>query len=747
MKKHLVFLLLFSCLAFILTAQRPTVGLVLSGGGAKGFSHIGVLKVLEEAGIRPDYITGTSMGSVVGGLYAMGYPADSLKQLALGQDWTRVLTDDLSLREVIFEEKRYFKNQQLELPIQDGGIKTPSGLIQGHAIENLLARLTLPASDTVDFDELPIPFRCVAVDLYWGKPVVFSEGSLAEAIRASMAIPSAFTPVRKDSLILIDGGVIRNFPVQEAKNMGADIIIGVHCGPRNPKREELEGLAGIVPQALFLGSVQDSEKQREMVDIYIEPEMDPYGAPDFASADSIIARGEVAARRHFDELKALADSLNALGPTPEKEPLVFPTKIRIDRIQVVGNKQITSREIIGRSEIEPGTAVSPDQLDQAIDNLFGTNYFIKIKYGMHEENGENILTFYCIERANALIKGSLTYDSYHNVGLAFNLTLRNLLGPSSRLMAVGRLADNHRYHFSYLKYVGQEKFWFLEARARFNLDELPAIQEGQVIQEFRLRERVVDLSISRRFDKNTLLSLGGEWENLSLKPRVSENPIFGNLKLDNLNPFVRLQHNSLDRNVLPTRGVDLLFEFKYLNNLNFKVDEQDPEFPSLDSLFSTDGYPQITLRAMAYLPTGDRTGVRLAPFAGLIWNSLTLLDNFYTIGAPELISRRSIPFYGLEANEFVAQVAVGSSAGFQYFLWPNLMVAFDVSAGFFSETSFGTTGLAAPDEFLAGAGLTVGYSNPLIGPIKLTLMHPIDPDGLVRDRLKFFLTIGHRFVQ
>ncbi len=745
MKKHLAFLLFFSCLAFTLAAQRPKVGLVLSGGGAKGFSHIGVLKVLEEAGIRPDYITGTSMGSVVGGLYAMGYPADSLKQLALGQDWTRVLSDDLSLREVIFEEKPYFKNQQIELPIQDGGIKTPSGLIQGHAIENLLARLTLPVSDTVDFDELPIPFRCVAVDLYWGKPVVFSEGSLAEAIRASMAIPSAFTPVRKDSLILIDGGVIRNFPVQEAKDMGADFIIGVHCGPRNPEREELEGLAGIVPQALFLGSVQDSERQLEMVDLYIEPEMAPYGAPDFASADSIIARGEVAARRHFDELKALADSLDALGPALETEPLVFSEKIRIDQIKVVGNEQITSREMIGRSEIEPGMSVSPDNLDHAIDNLFGTNYFVKIKYGLHEENGQNILTFYCIERANALIKGSLTYDSYHNVGLAFNLTLRNLLGPSSRLMAVGRLADNSRYRFSYLKYLGEDKEWFAESQAQFNRDVLPAIQEGQVVQEFRLRERVIDLSLSRRFGKNTLLTLGGEWENMSLKPVVSENPVFQNLRLDNLNPFIRLQRNSLDRNVLPTSGINFLFEFKYINNVGSGIDDQDPDLPSLDSLLNNESYPQLTLQATAYVPTGAKTGLRIAPFAGLIWNSLTLLDDFYTIGSPEHLSRRSIPFYGLEANEFIAQVALGSSLGLQHFVWPNLMIAVDLSAGLFSETSIGSSGLSAPDEFLAGAGLTVGYATPLVGPIKLTLMHPVDTDGLVRNRLKFFLTIGHRF--
>jgi NTE family protein len=179
-------------------------------------AHIGVLKVLEEVGITPDIITGTSMGSIVGGLYAIGYRADSLEQLVLDQDWDQVLSDRVGLRNVIFEEKDFFENQLVSLPLRKGKVEAPQGLIRGQRIENLLTRLTVPAYSIRDFRQFPIPFRCVAADIAKGKPVVIDKGRLSEAMRASMAIPTVFTPVNRDSMLLVDGGLIRNFPGSES---------------------------------------------------------------------------------------------------------------------------------------------------------------------------------------------------------------------------------------------------------------------------------------------------------------------------------------------------------------------------------------------------------------------------------------------------------------------------------------------------------------------------------------------------
>lgn len=747
MHKPLVILLILCCSPLLIQAQdnpaRPKLGIALSGGGAKGFSHIGVLKVMEEAGLFPDYITGTSMGSIVGGLYALGYPADSLKAIALRQNWNRVLNDNLPLPEVIFEEKQYFKNQLIELPFIDGQVKPPGGLIQGHEIEQLLAKFTLPAYDIENFDELPTPFHAMAVDLYWGVPVELTAGSLAEAIRASMAIPSIFTPVRRDSLILVDGGLIRNFPVKELREMGADLVIGVHCGRRQATMEELEGLTGIIPQAIFLGSVQDSEEQMKYLDLYVEPEIDPYGAPDFASVDSIIARGEAEGRRLFQRFKDLADSLNALGPPPKRPRFRYPQQIFIDSIEVKGNDNFSDKAILGWADVDPGTTVTPKDLDRAIDNLYGTNYFIKIKYNLRRENARNILTFEAVERANALIKGSLIYDGYHNVGLAFNFTLRNILGTDSRLMFVGKLATNYRYGLSYLKYLNEEQNLYLDASVRFNRDLLPVIQQGRPVEEISLQDLPVDLHLYKRLRKNLRLGIGAQWESLSLKSTVGEALVFNRLNYNNLHLVGSFELNSLNSNILPSSGTRLQLEARFVNNLGYSVNGLDTAFTNPDSLFGFTNYPKLTFRSESYLPLGEKTTLRLSPFAGVIWGANNTYSDFFLVGAPEQVSRRSIPFYGFDPHELSTQVSLGAGIGLQYFLWDNLMLGADFNAGFFADPQI-TRGIPSPDRFLAGAGLTAGY-NSLVGPVKLSVMLPFNTNGAVQDKLKAFLTIGHRF--
>lgn len=218
-------------LPVFLTAQgdeRPRVGLVLSGGGAKGFAHIGVLKVLEEAGIRPDYITGTSMGSIIGGLYAIGYTASELDSIAKTLDWGQLLTDRVLLSDVIPEEKMDYQRFQVELDITKDGLQVPAGFVGGHSISETFSRLSARVAGIDSFDHYPIPFKCVAADLISGDQVVLDEGSFANALRASMSIPSVFSPVVKDSMLLIDGGVLNNFPVHLCQRMGAEIIIGVN---------------------------------------------------------------------------------------------------------------------------------------------------------------------------------------------------------------------------------------------------------------------------------------------------------------------------------------------------------------------------------------------------------------------------------------------------------------------------------------------------------------------------------------
>lgn len=753
--RHQVLLLVFILTAFqalVLNGQellrpgtRPKVGLALSGGAAKGFAHIGVLKVLEEAGIVPDYITGTSMGSIIGGLYAIGYPPDSLAAMGANQDWDLVLSDNIPLNEVIFEEKLFFRNQLVELLFRRGKLDPPTGLVQGQQIEELLGRLTMPVYPIRNFDSLPIPFHCMAADVVSGQPIELSEGNLAEAMRASMAIPTVFTPIQKDTMLLVDGGLIRNFPAQELKAMGADIIIGVYVGAESKDAAKLRSFTRILNQIAFLTSIQDAEDQEPYIDIYIKPELGTFGPSDFKSADTIISLGEATARKQFFQLKQLADSLNALGPPPTHPRTITPISLIIDSIEVTGNDRLSASEVIKWSGLQPGQAVTAFDLQQATEVIYGTNYFQKITYSLRREQASIILTLNCHEKAPLLLKGSLIYDSYHEAGIGFSLTLRNLIFPSSRFMFVGRLANNFRYRFEYLKYMGPAQSWSLKLSAQFNRDQLPIIQEGKTSEQFRLQEVPVDLTLQTRIRKNAMIGLGVQVEELELSPTISTIRIFDKLIYSNLNLVGFFNSNTLNHNILPTRGTNLLLEARYVTNLNYEVEnffiQENP-----DSFFLFNPYPKFTFTADSYIPLGRRSVLRLAPFAGMLWNSENAFSDFYLVGAPQQISRRSIPFYGLDANEFVAQVALGALAGYQFFLRDNLMVEVNLNAGFFAEPTLepDKNGLAKPNVFLSGMGLGATY-NSLVGPIKLTVMYPLNEEGLIKNKLKAFLSFGHRF--
>lgn len=724
---------------------RPKVALVLSGGAAKGMAHVGVLKVLEEAGIRPDIITGTSMGSIIGGLYAIGYRADTLEQLLIKQDWDRALSDRIPLREVIFEEKDYFENQLIELPFEDGRVQAPSGLIYGQQISALLSRLALPAYKITDFRELPIPFRCVGANLLTGDPFVFDQGYLPGAMRASMAIPTVFTPVHLQQMLIIDGGLVRNFPVQEAKEWGADIIIGVYTGRLRAELGDLKSFSDIMLQSTFLMSIKDAEEQLPMVDIYIEPNLRDFGAQDFKQADSIIYQGELAARAQFGKLKALADSINTLGPQPQPRRLPPVDELCFDYIEVEGNERFSKAEIIGRFGIEEEGTVSIEELERAVNRLFGTNYFQKVSYRLRQEGSLTVLTLEIVEKASTLLRGAINFDNYLGAGFLFNVSTRNIVLPASRLMFTGTIAENYRFNLNYLKYADETQRSSAVASISLTRDKIPVFQDGLQNEEFRLFELLLDLHLQRRLGRNTLFGLGVQREQLFFRHTVSSAPLFKRLDYTNYNAYAFFEVNTLDRNILPRKGTRLSFEFKGLNNAHYNVRQLSPNSPlPEDSLFAFNPYTKLSFQSKSYLPLHRRASIIFRPFAGFVFNPSNTFSDFYLVGAPEALTRRSIPFYGLNANQLVAQVAVGGSIGYQHFFRDNMLFSIDANAGFFAQPQRFSGNLPEPEQFLAGLGFTLGYSS-FLGPAKFTLMYPIDTDGTVPDNLRFFLTIGHRF--
>ena len=309
--KILCFLVLFCCFAHTpLQAQQPRkkVGLVLGGGGAKGAAEVGVLKVLEEADIPVDYIAGTSIGAIVGGLYAIGYDAADIDSLYRNQNWLFLLSDQVKRESETFLSKEEREKYIVHIPLsKERKVSLPTGYVKGQNIFNLFSKLTVGYHQVDDFSNLPIPYRCVAVDLVEGKEVVFSSGSLPLAMRASMSIPGVFAPVEWKGKMLVDGGALNNLPVDVAKEMGADVIICVDLSTGWKKKEELKSASSVVEQLISMMGQNKYRKNMAEADLYINPSLKGYSAASFQSEaiDTMIQRGEQAARQKWDELMAL----------------------------------------------------------------------------------------------------------------------------------------------------------------------------------------------------------------------------------------------------------------------------------------------------------------------------------------------------------------------------------------------------------------------------------------------------------
>lgn len=301
--------------------ERPTVAVVLSGGGAKGVAHIGALRVIEEAGIPIDIVCGTSMGALVGGLYSMGYSTDFLDSLVRAQDWTTLLSDrtdpsTLTLRQRE-EQNTYIFMRRLGNVASDRG-----GVIRGHNVESLLRSLTIELPDSISFDSLPTRFACVATDLVLGREIDFHSGNLVEAMRASMAIPGVFTPVRKGEMVLVDGGMTNNYPADLARKMGADVVIGISVQDRVSRAENIDDAFAVMGQIISITSRNKFNDNFKLSDIFIHVDVDGYGAASFttSSIDTLLLRGDAAARRVWNQLLALRQR-KGIDSTAAHQPL------------------------------------------------------------------------------------------------------------------------------------------------------------------------------------------------------------------------------------------------------------------------------------------------------------------------------------------------------------------------------------------------------------------------------------------
>ncbi len=413
--------------------HRPKVGVVLCGGGAKGFAQIRVLKAIDEAGIPVDYIAGTSIGSIMGGLYAVGYDPETIEKMVRAQDWDQVIYDKVP-RILMPVEQKMFERQYLgTFPIMNGKLKVKSSVVDGVYVNLLMSRLMLPASNIHDFNKLSVPFFCIATDVEHARQYEMTKGNLARSVRASMSIPFFFKPVAMENKLLVDGGMVNNFPVRNMKNHGADIIIGVDLEDATIPASQIDNSLGLLESMMNLSSLSESLYARSHCDIYIRPNLHGRNMLSFNDFDSIIQFGEEAAQEFYPQLQKLAQHLQEIEPYEIHRPHVQP----VDTLNVVevlvDGIAIKHRDDVVREfgKVFP-MKLSVDEIQEVILRLYASGYYEDLWYEMKNDKNGVVLKLHCTEREDESVSFAIHYDNNYGIGALVNFTMKNLWNSMNR---------------------------------------------------------------------------------------------------------------------------------------------------------------------------------------------------------------------------------------------------------------------------------------------------------------------------
>lgn len=756
-------LLLFILISFSIAGQdtsdtqRPKIGLVMSGGGAKGFAYVGVLKAMEEAGIRPDYIAGTSIGSIIAGLYAIGYSADQLDTLIRNVNWDLVLSNNVPLTYISFEEKEYYNRYLITLPFIDGSLSLPSGVIEGQMLSDLLNRLTWPSMKYDNFDEYPIPFRCVSTDVSTGQVIVFDSGSLAKAMRASMSIPSAFTAVDLDSTLVVDGGILNNFPVDVVREMGADIIIGLNVSDNISNAKDIESISGILTQISMFESLKRLDSDIAACDFYLKLDLEGFGVSDFSSTKQILAIGDKIGVDNVQRFKDLAKELNIVPKKQEYIDIdINRDSIVISQIVIEGIDRVPEKVILSKLNLEIGKNTAQNEIEDAILRVYGINGFKKVFYNIKHDPaspGEFTLIVKITEKPPTNLKASVHYDNLFSAGIVLNFTLRNILGRGSRALFIGDISENPRFRFDYLKYFGNSEKLAMNFVYNFLKLDFPTYEAGKKIDELASTSHNFGLTIrTTQSLKHTFIggiiyhSERSKYNFSKAVPESIKNGEFNNFQL-----VLSYIQNSLNNRNFPTKGNETIFYGKYFIDSEYKVnlnDEYKDSQESIDSLVNS----SLTPGKYAQLFFDHKTFIHFSNFFQFIpivavgtllsvEDTTNIFDEF-NIGGSQMVNIFDTRFRGLHYSELIEANFLKLSFNFQNIFWKNLYLQYGL--GFLAyypyvpldQLSLFDFDTMINDYTMIGYGFELRYKS-VIGPISFGM------SGNSQDRyIRYYFQLG-----
>lgn len=563
--------------------KKPKVGLVLSGGGAKGFAHIGALKVIDSLGIKIDYVAGTSMGAIIGSLYSTGYSGQQLEDLFNTVDFDELINDEFPRESKSFYERQSEEKYVVSLPFDNFKIKLPSGLSRGQNVYNLLYQLMLPVNEVRDFEKLPIPFFCMATNIETGESLILDKGRLAEAVTASGALPSIFQPVTIDDKILIDGGVTNNFPIEELKAKGMDVIIGVDVQDDLRDREALKSAPEILLQINNFRTINAMKDKAKMADIYIKPDIANFSVLSFDEGEDIIANGEAAALDHIDALNEIKKSQTKSTNRPK---LKIIDSLKIESIAIDGNERYTRSYLLGKLKLRGNETLSYDDFKKRINNVIATNNFETFRYQLEPTDSVNKFKLYGKiqeSEAKTFLKLGIHYDGLYKSAILANLTKKRLLFDNDIASLDIILGDNSRFNFDY--FIDKGFYISLGVKSRFNqfsknINPQLALEEDSPFLDnlnkidAKLQDFTNQLYVQTLFRKDFSLRLGGEHKRLKITSEtlLSENQEddFEFENTDYFSVFGKLKYDSYSHPIFPKSGAYFSGDFHwYLNASDF----------------------------------------------------------------------------------------------------------------------------------------------------------------------------------
>ena len=705
----------------------PKIGLVLSGGGARGFAHIGVIKVLEEEGIDVDFIGGTSMGSIVGGLYAMGYSISEIEEIALSQDWDYILNDRINRKDLGFYEKQDNEKYVLTLPLYGRKISIPPGLVYGQNVTQLLTKLTNPAFQSADFNDLDKPFLCMATDLLSGQAVKMDTGNLALAIRASMSVPSAFAPVEYGPYYLVDGGILNNFPAEYVKNLGADYLIGVDIATPLYSKDEITNLVAILSQSIFLNGEAEYHRNLDMVDLLIQPDLEPFTSLDFDRADSLIKRGEDYARAMIPEIRKFLDSIGYQPQIVRGKNNAFPEMdgLYVNHVRYFGNKKVSDKYLSRQLDIHAGDYISMSELDKRMSILFGTKLFHNVYYELdYTESGETIISVYVEEASLFDVNVSAHYNDYTKAGMLLNLTSRNLGIPNGRLsvdLALGRVA---RFSSEYVVDNGLTPGFGLNINI-FN-------QYGyQYDDDKKLLSFDMGVARSQGFGLMTYsnimrLKIGYELEQNKISQDVSLID-FDKFTNFSANVFANFIIDTYDRIYFPNKGFYFLGKLEYGGGENTLISVLDDQVIYEPTNYT---FTSITANIKGIIKMNHKFTFIPSFYMRKVWGDNVAFSKLNSFGGFQKTYIESyLPFPGYEFMEINGHTALYPSVKFRYSLWKNHYISVD---GNMLSINLDIDKGIDENDFYFGWVARYSYYSPF-GPISLSMAQAFPKSKLVFD--------------